>query len=49
MMYIHLYSADNEWIGQFSSVEAIEAYVSELGANINDYKLVYGASKYPPA
>ena len=49
MTYIHLYSADNEWIGQFSSVDAIEAYVSELGADINDYKLVYGASKYPPA
>jgi hypothetical protein len=49
MNFIHLYSADNEWIGQFPSVEAIETYLGEKGADINDYKLVIGASKYPPA
>lgn len=49
MNFIHLYSADNEWIGQFSSIEAIEAYLTDLGQDINSYKLVFGASKYPPA
>jgi hypothetical protein len=49
MNFIHLYSADNEWIGQFHSVQAIETYLVEKGADINDYKLVIGASKYPPA
>lgn len=49
MNFIHLYSADNKWIGQFRSVEAIEAYLNTKGEDINDYKLVFGASKYPPA
>lgn len=49
MSYIHLYSADNEWIGQFRSVDAAETYLDDKGEDINDYKLVFGASKYPPA
>jgi hypothetical protein len=47
--YIHLYSADDTWVGQFRSVDAVETYLDELGKDINDYKLVIGASKYPPA
>jgi hypothetical protein len=49
MSYIHLYSADNTWIGQFRSVDAVETYLDDKGEDINDYTLVIGASKYPPA
>jgi hypothetical protein len=49
MIFMHLYDADDTWIGQFPSVEGIQAYLNKLGADINDYRIEYGVSKYPSA
>jgi hypothetical protein len=49
MNWFHLIDADNNWVAQFRQADAAEAYVHELGKDINDYKLEFGPSKYPDA
>jgi hypothetical protein len=47
MIWFHLFDSTNTWVGQFRTVAAIEAYVRELGADINDFRVDMGDSRYP--
>jgi len=47
MIWFHLFDSTNTWVGQFRTVAAIEAYVRGLGADINDFRVDMGESKYP--
>jgi len=47
MRYVHLYDADNNWVGQFRSVDAVEAYIEANELDINNFRLEFGPSRYP--
>lgn len=47
MLFVHLYSAEGDWIAQFQTAEQLEAYVADQGWNINDYEIRMEKSKYP--
>jgi hypothetical protein len=49
MLFLHLYDADDNWVGQFRNVEGIEAYLLDLGKTIDAYTIKQGPTKYPPA
>jgi hypothetical protein len=47
MIWFHLHDAEDNWVGQFRSVEAIESYMVANELNINDFTIKPGLSKYP--
>lgn len=47
MIFVHVYDAEGTWIGQFKSVDAVEAYMEANELDINAYRLDFGASRYP--
>lgn len=47
MNYVHVYAADGSWLGQFKSIDAVEAYMHDHELDINSFRIEFGPSKYP--
>jgi hypothetical protein len=46
-MYMQLYDADGEWLGQFSTLSSLKAYISENEIDANKCEIRMEPNKYP--
>jgi hypothetical protein len=46
-MYMQLYNAAGEWIGQFSTLNSLKAYAAEQGLDMNECEIRMEPNKYP--